>query len=99
MTADSLDQTESIIEDIIVNVFNKTQEQRNDSSSFLNTTSNPLEPLNSSTPQWTVSLWIDLPNIFPWRQCVQQYNNLLTVLGCDQVSRPELNRFHTEIKI
>ena len=33
-------------------------------------------------PLTSVGIWIDLPNAFPWRHCLQEYNNLLTPLGC-----------------
>ena len=91
-------QTESLIEDIIVKVLNNTNNTQHSSSSSSsslspsNRSSLEIFPLNSSgendiktEPAYT--LWIDLPNIFPWRKCVQEYNNLLTVLDCDKVSR------------
>ena len=31
------------------------------------------------------TLWIDLPNMFPWRHCLQEYNSILTVLACNKV--------------
>jgi len=30
-----------------------------------------------------VGIWIDLPNAFPWRYCIQQYNNVIATLTCD----------------
>ena len=34
--------------------------------------------------EFQVTIWIDLPNAFPWRYCVQEYNNLFAVLNCDK---------------
>ena len=36
----------------------------------------------SEVPLTSVGIWIDLPNAFPWRLCLQEYNNLLTLLNC-----------------
>jgi len=36
---------------------------------------------NSTTPVW---FWIDIPNAFPWRHCLQEYNNILTPLHCEE---------------
>jgi hypothetical protein len=32
-----------------------------------------------------VHFWIDIPNDFPWRNCLQEYNRALTPLHCHQV--------------
>ena len=37
-----------------------------------------------------LTLWIDLPNMFPWRYCVQEYAGILTVLNCFKESRSQL---------
>ena len=37
----------------------------------------------SDAPLTNVGIWIDLPNAFPWRHCLQEYNNLLIPLSCD----------------
>ena len=34
--------------------------------------------------EFQVTIWIDLPNAFPWRYCVQEYNNLFATLNCDK---------------
>ena len=36
------------------------------------------------------TLWIDLPNMFPWRHCLQEYNSILTVLACNKVGAGEV---------
>ena len=87
----SCGQTESMIEDIIVKVLNNTNNTHHPSPlSTSNRPSQQVSPTNSSENNDIQSepahtLWIDLPNIFPWRRCVQEYNNLLTVLDCDKV--------------
>ena len=40
--------------------------------------------LFSGDQEFRVTIWIDLPNAFPWRYCVQEYNNLFAVLNCDK---------------
>ena len=103
-------QTESLIEDIIVKVLNNTNNTQHSSSSSSsslspsNRSSLEIFPLNSSgendiKTEPALTLWIDLPNIFPWRKCVQEYNNLLTVLDCDKVSRTFKWRMQTLIPI
>ena len=42
--------------------------------------------LFSQQTEFEVSIWIDLPNAFPWRYCIQQYNNLFATLNCDNTS-------------
>ena len=47
------------------------------------------EPTELSKP-WvssstTVRFWIDMPNKFPWRHCLQDYNGVLTTLDCERV--------------
>ena len=39
--------------------------------------------LISSSSQ--VRLWMDIPNAFPWRHCLQEYNNIITLLTCQKV--------------
>ena len=39
-------------------------------------------PLSLRTP---VRLWIDIPNAFPWRNCLQEYNRVILPLHCQQV--------------
>ena len=87
----SCGQTESLIEDIIVKVLNNTNNTLHPSP-LLASPEQQVLPVNSSEtnvnqtePESAHTLWIDLPNIFPWRKCVQEYNNLLTVLDCDKV--------------
>ena len=77
-----------MIEDIIVKVLNNTNNTHHPSPSSL--PASPVLQNNSSEnkdiqTESALTLWIDLPNIFPWRRCVQEYNNLLTVLDCDKV--------------
>jgi len=50
------------------------------------------EPWISSSIR--VHFWIDIPNEFPWRSCIQEYNRVLTLLSCDQAS--EAQRFLLE---
>ena len=76
-------QTESMIEDIIVKVLNNTNNTHQ--SSPVSATEQVSEKEDIKTES-VVTLWIDLPNIFPWRRCVQEYNNLLTVLDCNPVN-------------
>ena len=33
-----------------------------------------------------VTLWMDVPNAFPWRHCLQGYNNIISVLSCEKVA-------------
>ena len=43
-------------------------------------------PLMSWMPSSTqVRLWMEIPNAFPWRYCIQEYNGVLTLLDCNQV--------------
>ena len=37
----------------------------------------------STSPLTSVGIWVDLPNAFPWRFCLQEYNGLLAPLNCD----------------
>ena len=37
----------------------------------------------SSSPLTSLGIWVDLPNAFPWRFCLQEYNGLLAPLNCD----------------
>ena len=37
-------------------------------------------------PNLPVYFWIDIPNDFPWRNCLQEYNKALTPLHCNEVS-------------
>ena len=45
--------------------------------------------LISSSSQ--VRLWMDIPNAFPWRHCLQEYNNIITLLTCEKVGSHYLN--------
>ena len=49
--------------------------------------SDPEDPelswFQSDVPLTSVGIWTDLPNAFPWRHCLQEYNNLLIPLSCD----------------
>ena len=36
----------------------------------------------SHDAELNVSIWIDLPNAFPWRHCIQHYNDYFATLGC-----------------
>ena len=36
----------------------------------------------SQDAELNVSIWIDLPNAFPWRHCIQHYNGYFATLGC-----------------
>ena len=38
-------------------------------------------------PSSQVRLWMDIPNAFPWRHCIEEYNNIVTLLSCYKVSR------------
>ena len=38
-------------------------------------------------PSRQVRLWMDIPNAFPWRHCIEEYNNIVTLLSCYKVSR------------
>jgi len=33
-------------------------------------------------PSRQVRLWMDIPNAFPWRHCIEEYNNIVTLLTC-----------------
>ena len=72
-----------MIEDIIVKVLNNTNNTHQ--SSPVSATEQVSEKEDIKTES-AFTLWIDLPNIFPWRRCVQEYNNLLTVLDCNPVN-------------
>ena len=87
-------QTESLIEDIIVKVLNNTNNTHHSPS--LSPPPSNSGAVNSSDEkeiktESAHTLWIDLPNIFPWRRCVQEYNNLLTVLDCNKVSTVDID--------
>ena len=36
-----------------------------------------------------VSIWIDLPNAFPWRHCLQEYADKIATLSCDKRSKSQ----------
>ena len=40
--------------------------------------------LTNSTP---VTIWMDLPNAFPWRNCLQEYNGVIVPTDCRQQSK------------
>ena len=52
-------------------------------SSENSTNSTTPQPWISSTKQ--VRLWMDIPNAFPWRHCIEEYNNVVTLLRCFKV--------------
>ena len=56
---------------------NKTQEVNK-----TKVTKNEVAESSSNLP---VHFWIDIPNDFPWRNCLQEYNRALTLLHCHQV--------------
>merc|ERR1719312_1095775 len=37
-----------------------------------------------------ISLWMDLPNAFPWRHCLQEYNNVISILNCEQGKKEQI---------
>ena len=41
------------------------------------------EPWIPSSTQ--VRLWMDIPSAFPWRHCIEEYNNIVTLLRCFKV--------------
>ena len=41
------------------------------------------EPWIPSSTQ--VRLWMDISNAFPWRHCIEEYNNIVTLLRCFKV--------------
>ena len=87
-----ISQTKELIEDIIVNVVNSTNELLidNNKNILVSSTTTTTTTTSSITTKEDAELipkvlWIDLPNMFPWRHCVQEYNNILTVLSCVKV--------------
>ena len=42
-----------------------------------------LSLFQSASPLSSVGIWLDLPNAFPWRLCLQEYNGLIAPLHCD----------------
>ena len=32
-----------------------------------------------------VILWMDIPNAFPWRHCLEGYNDIISLLSCQKV--------------
>ena len=88
-----ISQTKELIEDILVNVVNSTNELLIDRNIILIPSTTTTTTTTSSTTTTTTEdlsvipkvLWIDLPNMFPWRNCIQEYNNILTVLSCVKV--------------
>ena len=49
-----------------------------------------LSLFQSERPLSGVGIWIDLPNAFPWRFCLQEYNGLLAPLNCDSTAATQL---------
>ena len=47
------------------------------------TTTTTPEPWIPSSTQ--VRLWMDIPSAFPWRHCIEEYNNIVTLLRCYKV--------------
>ena len=33
----------------------------------------------------SVRMWVDIPNSFPWRYCLREYNGVATLLACMKV--------------
>ena len=49
----------------------------------------PPAPVKEEVKPWlsnstTVTIWMDLPNAFPWRNCLQEYNDLVVPTDCQQ---------------
>jgi len=45
--------------------------------------------LFKSEEEIEVNIWIDIPNAFPWRYCIQEYAQLLATLNCDSSSKDQ----------
>ena len=64
-----------------------TEEKKETISEILQTKKEELNEerrLFTGDHEFQVTIWIDLPNAFPWRYCVQEYNSLFAVLNCDK---------------
>ena len=84
---------------MIVNVVNSTNQLTAKLDTSIASTLLPTPAITTTTTTTTTSttagseelelvpktLWIDLPNMFPWRHCLQEYNSILTVLACNKV--------------
>ena len=33
----------------------------------------------------SVRMWVDIPNSFPWRYCLREYNGVTTLVACEKV--------------
>ena len=87
-----ISETKELIEDILVNIVNSTNELLVDNnqniliySTTTTTTTTSFTTTKEDESLIPKVLWIDLPNMFPWRNCIQEYNNILTVLSCVKV--------------
>ena len=49
-----------------------------------------LSLFQSGSPLTKVGIWIDLPNAFPWRFCLQEYNGVIAPLNCDHTVATQL---------
>ena len=49
-----------------------------------------LSLFQTKNPLTKVGIWIDLPNAFPWRFCLQEYNGLIAPLNCDHSAETQL---------
>ena len=58
---------------------------KNESAKIMttSTTTTTPEPWIPSSTQ--VRLWMDIPSAFPWRHCIEEYNNIVTLLRCYKV--------------
>ena len=48
-------------------------------------TQHTLSEAELATTSPGITMWMDLPNAFPWRHCLQEYNNIISILNCQQV--------------
>ena len=62
---------------------NLIQESENETETVKRTNVTKVDTKISGT--LPVHFWIDIPNDFPWRNCLQEYNRALTPLHCHQV--------------
>ena len=56
---------------------------KNESENATTTTTTTPRPWIPSSTQ--VRLWMDIPSAFPWRHCIEEYNNIVTLLRCFKV--------------
>ena len=43
-----------------------------------------LKVTNTHTDR-SVRMWVDIPNSFPWRYCLREYNGVATLVACMKV--------------